>query len=434
MAGSVINAVIGKRGADKAADAQQEGATNAIQEQRRQFDIIQNNNDFTRATGQQAYAKLADMFGVQRPVDPTVGLNQNLTYTAGGQNYGQGYTQPQGGPTPLNQIVPIQQAQAGQTQAGQAPIGQAPTTQQAQSGPFSAQELFAAQNLGQDPSQLVDGVSGQVGAYVGSDRLKDIRTVGDFISRATPEVLGNMANDGGGLDLSRFSEDEKGSILDLFQKASSGALSGDDFYSGQFGGNQPANTNTVPGFAPTAAGAPQGQQMQGTPQQGKSISELALEAFQNDPGYAFQLQQGEKAIKRGMAQKGTLGSGDLYKELLNFNQGLTDSTFKDHRNFAYGAQQENINNLMRLAGAGGEATNVVNNAAFETGKGVSESLIGAGTARAQGKIGGAKAIQGGVTGAQAGIMSGGLSSFAGFGGGGGLPKPYSGPDLMSVIY
>lgn len=67
------------------------------------------------------------------------------------------------------------------------------------------------------------------------------------------------------------------------------------------------------------------------------------EDLQNDPGYQFNLQQGEQALARQQAAKGNYFSGAALKEAQKFGQGLADNTFNAanerynaNRGFNYG--------------------------------------------------------------------------------------------------
>ncbi len=107
-----------------------------------------------------------------------------------------------------------------------------------------------------------------------------------------------------------------------------------------------------------------------TPFQNTSFSPTDL---QNDPGYQFQLQQGEQALARQQAAKGNYFSGQALKDAQTFGQGLAGTTydaantrFNNNRNFNYGVAtdqagifgnqgniqaQSGINNSNLLSGA-----------------------------------------------------------------------------------
>jgi hypothetical protein len=134
---------------------------------------------------------------------------------------------------------------------------------------------------------------------------------------------------------------------------------------------------------------------------------------QADPGYQWRMEQGQKALQRSAAARGTLLTGGTAKGLLNYGQGLasqefanTDARrFRDYTtnaaqqqqqfgnlsnllNFGYGAQQNQnllgqqytsmLNNL-GLAGAGYQANGIIDQANVRAGNAVAQGNIWGGT-------------------------------------------------------
>jgi len=58
--------------------------------------------------------------------------------------------------------------------------------------------------------------------------------------------------------------------------------------------------------------------------------EQAIAAFETSPGYQFRKAEGEKAIRRLASAKGHLGSGAMYKDLMNYGQGLASSEYGNY--------------------------------------------------------------------------------------------------------
>lgn len=89
--------------------------------------------------------------------------------------------------------------------------------------------------------------------------------------------------------------------------------------------------------------------------------------LQNDPGYQFQLQQGQKAINNSTAANGLAGSGSQAKALSQYNQGLAGTTYNNAYNRALTTFQTNRANtlapLNTLIGAGQTATGQFDQAA-----------------------------------------------------------------------
>lgn len=99
-------------------------------------------------------------------------------------------------------------------------------------------------------------------------------------------------------------------------------------------------------------------------------------AFYNSPDYQYALQQGEQGLNRQASASGLLGSGNTLAAALRLNQGMATQNYGNY-----------VNQLQGLAGIGQNATQQTNQAAFNTGQGVSDSLVGQGAARASGVAG-----------------------------------------------
>lgn len=66
-----------------------------------------------------------------------------------------------------------------------------------------------------------------------------------------------------------------------------------------------------------------------------------LESLRSSPGYQFRLQQGQEALDRQLATRGSLFSGRALQESQRMGQGLADQTYTDY-----------VNNLNRQAALG----------------------------------------------------------------------------------
>jgi hypothetical protein len=98
-------------------------------------------------------------------------------------------------------------------------------------------------------------------------------------------------------------------------------------------------------------------------------------AFQESPGYQFQMDQGVQALDRSAAARGMLNSGAQMKSLNRFGQGV--------------ANQEFGNYYSRLAQIGGQGVNAAGglaNVATGTAGNLANLALGAGDARASGYI------------------------------------------------
>lgn len=58
----------------------------------------------------------------------------------------------------------------------------------------------------------------------------------------------------------------------------------------------------------------------------------AISSFKTDPGYQFQMEQGQQALNRQHAAAGNLSSGNADADTLKFSQGLADQSFGNYVN------------------------------------------------------------------------------------------------------
>jgi hypothetical protein len=177
-------------------------------------------------------------------------------------------------------------------------------------------------------------------------------------------------------------------------------LQGGPYASAKFGG--------VPGYDPASA-----------------MRNFGASDFQADPGYAFRLSEGMKALDRTAASRGGLLSGatlrgaqrygsDLasqeYQNAFNRYQANRGLQAQEYGNAFNRFQTERTNTLaplQSLAGVGQSATQQAQqasqnyatgatNALGNYGNAAASNMIGSGNARASGYVGGSNAVSGGV--------------------------------------
>lgn len=135
------------------------------------------------------------------------------------------------------------------------------------------------------------------------------------------------------------------------------------------------------------------------------------ETLASDPGYQFQLQQGQQALERSAAARGGLNSGGFAKGLSQYNQGLAATQFQNAWQRQFQQNQANFGNLFNTAGMGQNSAQNLG----ALGQGYSNAMAGLygalGNAQAAGTMGVTNGISGGVrsAGNLAGISSGGVS-------------------------
>lgn len=118
--------------------------------------------------------------------------------------------------------------------------------------------------------------------------------------------------------------------------------------------------------------------------------------LRDDPGYQFRLAEGEKAVNRGAAAKGGLLGGAQQKALTRYGQDYASNEYDKYYAREMNAEQQKINNLMRMAGFGASATGNMIQANQQTGANIGQTNVMGGNARASGYINAANAITGNV--------------------------------------
>ena len=136
---------------------------------------------------------------------------------------------------------------------------------------------------------------------------------------------------------------------------------------------------------------------------GSAARNFSMSDFQADPGYAFRLSEGTKALERSAAARGGLLSGGTGKALQRFGQDLGSQEYTN----AFNRYQTNRANLLQplqsLAGQGQSTANTIGNygqtmvgdinqSLSNYGTNASNALIGGANARASGYVGQANAL------------------------------------------
>lgn len=147
-----------------------------------------------------------------------------------------------------------------------------------------------------------------------------------------------------------------------------------------------------------------------------NMRDFSMADFEQDPGYAFRMEQGRQALERGAAARGGLYSGAAGRELMELGQGLGSqeygaafNRFQTNRanrvndyTGRYNRFQTNrankLNPLQSIMGAGQSSANQIGSAAQNYGAAASNLITGEGNARASGIMGGASALANGLTG------------------------------------
>jgi hypothetical protein len=125
--------------------------------------------------------------------------------------------------------------------------------------------------------------------------------------------------------------------------------------------------------------------------------------YQADPGYAFRLTEGQKALDRQAAARGGLISGGALRAAQRYGQEMGSQEFGNAYNRALTGYNTDVarenqlyNRQAALAGIGQTATNLVGQAGQNYATNVGNLMTGAGAAQAAGQVGMANALTGGL--------------------------------------
>jgi hypothetical protein len=133
------------------------------------------------------------------------------------------------------------------------------------------------------------------------------------------------------------------------------------------------------------------------PNYGKyATAEFGMDKFTADPGYAFRMSEGMKALERSAAARGGLLSGATLKGTQRYGQDLASQEYQNAFNRYQAERTGTLNPYQALAGTAQSSANVLGQQAGALGQSLGSNIIGAGNAQAAGQIGSANAIVGGL--------------------------------------
>lgn len=127
--------------------------------------------------------------------------------------------------------------------------------------------------------------------------------------------------------------------------------------------------------------------------------------FVQDPGYQFQLQQGQQAMQRSAAAKGLLNSVGTQENLNSYSQGMANTDYQQALGNFTNSQAQRYSMLSGLSGQGLSAANMTNAAAANAGNNISNNQMAAGSASAAGYVGQANAVSNGLSTGANGLMN-----------------------------
>ena len=135
---------------------------------------------------------------------------------------------------------------------------------------------------------------------------------------------------------------------------------------------------------------------------------FGMDQFQADPGYAFRLEEGQKAIERSAAANGMRLSGSMLKGLTRYGQGMGSQEYNNAFNRYQAERSARLNPLQMLAGIGQSATSQVGAARQNYANAASDLTTSGAAARASGDVGSANALNEAIGGVGNAYMGGAM--------------------------
>jgi hypothetical protein len=140
-----------------------------------------------------------------------------------------------------------------------------------------------------------------------------------------------------------------------------------------------------------------------SPDYGKYTKDFGMSDFEADPGYAFRMAEGLKALDRQAAARGGLISGSALKASQRYGQDMASQEYGNAFNRYQVNRSNQLNPLMAISGYGQQATNQLGqygsqfaqsgaNTMANSANAQAGGLYNAGQARASGYIGQSNAL------------------------------------------
>lgn len=124
--------------------------------------------------------------------------------------------------------------------------------------------------------------------------------------------------------------------------------------------------------------------------------QFGMAQFQADPGYAFRLAEGQKALERSAAARGGLLSGGTGRALQRYGQEMGSQEYTNAFNRYQAERAARLAPLQSLAGVGQTTAQQIGQAGERMASNVGEAIGAGAQARASGYTGAANALTGGL--------------------------------------
>jgi hypothetical protein len=121
-----------------------------------------------------------------------------------------------------------------------------------------------------------------------------------------------------------------------------------------------------------------------------------MSQFQADPGYAFRLSEGQKALDRSAAARGGLISGNALKAATGYGQEMGSQEYTNAFNRYQQERAAKLQPLQSLAGVGQTTAANLGSTGAANANAMGNYMTGGAAASAAGQVGAANAITGGL--------------------------------------
>ena len=130
--------------------------------------------------------------------------------------------------------------------------------------------------------------------------------------------------------------------------------------------------------------------------QASKYKNFGMDQFQQDPGYAFRLKEGQQALDRQAAARGGLISGGALKAAQRYGQEMGSQEYTNAFNRYQAERQARLGPLQAMTGMGQTTAQQIGAAGQNMAGNVGEAYQGGANARASGYVGGANALTSGL--------------------------------------
>lgn len=132
--------------------------------------------------------------------------------------------------------------------------------------------------------------------------------------------------------------------------------------------------------------------LKASPEFGKYTRDFGMQDFQQDPGYAFRMSEGLKALDRQAAARGGLISGGALKASQRYGQDLASQEYMNAFNRYQTNRANQLQPLESLMGRSQTAAQLLGTAGQNYASGAGQALQNVGMAKGSAYVGGANAL------------------------------------------